>query len=158
MEDERQRQIHADVPELVEGRPHGASDVAPVLPLLRPMAYLRSPILAHHSIEPRSPVPDPDRPSIAIPQAREFVRPLGWATLAAAPVLALFGWQAAVIAAAVAAVIREIDVQIGRTTFSFGDAFVSFPAQDAWPHGVQEEDEVRWKWSPRVRDGYGARG
>ncbi|HEY3523631.1 MAG TPA: hypothetical protein VGK63_08000 [Candidatus Limnocylindrales bacterium] len=39
----------------------------------------------------------------------------------------------------------------GRLRGSFGSGFVGFRG-DGWPHGVQEDDDARWRWgrSPAV--------
>jgi hypothetical protein len=39
-----------------------------------------------------------------------------------------------------------------RVTFSFGQGFLSHPARDDWPHGVQEDDDFRWTWDRASRD------
>lgn len=139
--------------ELLERPSDAGSDVAPVL--LRPVAHLRSPIVEHRSTEPLP--PDSDRPSLVILPVRELIAPLAWAVLPAIPVLALLGWQAALIVGAAAALIRELDSRVGRATFSFGDGFLPFRPLNAWPQGVQEEDDVRWNWSPAYHQ-HGARG
>lgn len=51
---------------------------------------------------------------------------------------------AATIAAVVA--IRFIDRHVA---FSFGEGFVGYRGDPAWPHGVQEDDDVRWDWRHR---------
>lgn len=128
--------------------------------LFRPVAQLRSPIVERCSTEPRPPDLDPDRPSLAIPPVRALIRPVIWAILPALPVVTLVGWQPALIVGVVAAVIRDLDIRIGRATFSFGDGFLPFRAQNAWPRGVQEEDRVHWNWSPpgSARSGHGGHG
>ena len=40
-----------------------------------------------------------------------------------------------------------------RASFGFGDGFLPYRAQDGWPHGVQEEDDVHWNWSA-AQDGH----
>ena len=32
--------------------------------------------------------------------------------------------------------------------FSFGEGFVGYRPDPAWPQGVQEDDDVRWDWRP----------
>jgi hypothetical protein len=39
--------------------------------------------------------------------------------------------------------IRRID---RRVPFSFGEGFVGYRADLGWPHGVQEDDDIRWNW------------
>ncbi|MEA2608944.1 MAG: hypothetical protein QOJ75_1187 [Chloroflexota bacterium] len=122
--------------------------------LFRPEARLRSPIVSHRPTAPgpaAQPAAHPDVPAFVLPPARELVRPMLWAFLAAAPVLALFGWLPAIVTGAVAVVVRVLDIRVGRATFSFGDGFLPFRGDLRWPRGVQEEDDVHWNWSP-VRD------
>ena len=51
------------------------------------------------------------------------------------------------MAGALAIVVHELRVRISGSTVSFGDGFLPYRAQDGWPHGVQEDDDVRWRWS-----------
>lgn len=39
---------------------------------------------------------------------------------------------------------RRIDRHI---PFSFGEGFVGYRPDPGWPHGVQEDDDVRWNWN-----------
>ena len=36
-----------------------------------------------------------------------------------------------------------------RVPFSFGEGFVGYRPDPVWPHGVQEDDDVRWDWQRR---------
>jgi hypothetical protein len=45
----------------------------------------------------------------------------------------------------VAAIVRTLG---RRITFSFGAGFVGYRAEMDWPQGVQEDDDVRWRWRP----------
>jgi hypothetical protein len=40
-----------------------------------------------------------------------------------------------------------------RVPFTFGEGFVGYRPDPVWPHGVQEDDDVRWDWHPRERRG-----
>jgi hypothetical protein len=40
--------------------------------------------------------------------------------------------------------IRRIDRSV---PFSFGEGFVGYRADVGWPHGIQEDDDVRWNWA-----------
>jgi hypothetical protein len=51
---------------------------------------------------------------------------------------------------ALAAVVRFIDRHV---SFSFGEGFVGYRGDPAWPRGVQEDDDVRWDWRPRTANG-----
>ena len=44
----------------------------------------------------------------------------------------------------------SIPLIINGVPFSFGEGFVGYRPDTAWPRGVQEDDDVRWDW--RVRD------
>ncbi len=45
----------------------------------------------------------------------------------------------------VAAILRTID---RRITFSFGAGFLGYRSDMGWPQGVQEDDDVHWRWRP----------
>ena len=45
----------------------------------------------------------------------------------------------------VAAIVRTLD---RRITFSFGAGFVGYRSDMDWPRGVQEDDDVHWRWRP----------
>lgn len=126
-------------------RPDGAG------PRVKPVAVarvsrLRSPIMEHRDVSPW-PV-DEDRPAVLLPPLRAFLGPSALALLIGAPVLLLAGWQLAILAAAAAPVIRELERRGARANFSLGDGFLPYKADLGWPQGVQEDDEVRWHWSP----------
>lgn len=38
-----------------------------------------------------------------------------------------------------------------RVTFEFADGFLAFRGRDEWPHGVQEEYDVRYSWPSTAR-------
>jgi hypothetical protein len=139
--------------ELIERTGVAGRDAWPEL--LRPVARLRSPIMEHRSIQPLP--ADPDRMTVVLPPARDFIRPMAWAMLAAVPVLALVGWQAAIVVGAATAFIREVDRRVGRSDFTFADGFLGFRTRAEWPRGVQEDDDVRWNWSG-AQHGQGAQG
>jgi hypothetical protein len=150
MDQDTQRRSQA--PDL--GTIEGTDASAPLAPVLvRSAAHLRSPILEQRSAAPAPPPADPDRPGLDIPAVPVILRAVGWALLPAIPVLLLVGWLPAVVLGVVALGAREMR----HASFGFGDGFLPFRAQDGWPRGVQEEDDVHWDWSP-LRDGHGARG
>jgi hypothetical protein len=35
-----------------------------------------------------------------------------------------------------------------HVTFTFGEGFVGYRGDPAWPQGVQEDDDVHWSWKP----------
>jgi hypothetical protein len=43
------------------------------------------------------------------------------------------------------------------SSFSFGQGFVGYRPDPAWPQGVQEDDDVHWNWRPRRAAGGEAR-
>jgi hypothetical protein len=47
---------------------------------------------------------------------------------------------------ALGASIRYVDRHVA---FSFGEGFVGYRGDPAWPQGVQEDDDVRWDWGRR---------
>lgn len=121
--------------------------------LTRPVACLRSPIMEHRPPQPLP--PDSERMTVVLPAARDVIRPLAWATLVAVPLLALVGWQAAIAVGATTALIREVDRRVGRSELSFASGFLGYRTRPEWPHGVREDDDVRWNWSKAQR-GQGA--
>ena len=36
-----------------------------------------------------------------------------------------------------------------RVPFSFGEGFLGYRPDPAWPQGVQEDDDVHWDWRTR---------
>jgi hypothetical protein len=42
------------------------------------------------------------------------------------------------------------------SSFSFGQGFVGYRPDPAWPQGVQEDDDVHWNWRPHTASGPGA--
>jgi hypothetical protein len=135
--------------ELFEGVPGGGPKAHPQA--VAPVSRVRSPILEARRVEwSRF---DDERPSLVLPPLRSFVGPSGFALLIAAPILLLAGWQWALVAGLGASVYRELDRRIGRTGFSLGDGFLPYRAQTGWPQGVQEDDDVRWNWTPPAAAG-----
>ncbi|MEA2630589.1 MAG: hypothetical protein QOE66_808 [Chloroflexota bacterium] len=124
--------------------------------LLRPAVQIHSPILRHGSTN-EPPARDPLRPSLVLPPIRALVRPALWSVVAAIPLLVRVGWQAALVAAALVIVVREVRVRVSGSTVTFGGGFLPYRASEGWPHGVQEDDDVRWHWPP-VRAVTPARG
>jgi hypothetical protein len=125
----------------------GRAEPEPVL--FRPVSRIRSPILERRALEPRR-AGDPERPAVTLPPLRHMARPVSWAILPAMPMLLWVGWAPAIIVGTVVVVLRELHIRFDRSAISFGEGFLPYRAQDGWPHGVQEEDEVRWDWSPRA--------
>jgi hypothetical protein len=43
-----------------------------------------------------------------------------------------------------AGLLRAIHRRVG---FSFGEGFIGYRSDDAWPRGIQEDDDVHWQWT-----------
>jgi hypothetical protein len=145
--------------ELIEGTLPMGPNVIPEA--VAPVSRLRSPIMERRPLQLLP--PNDDLPSVLLPPLRSFVAPLGLALLVAAPILLVAGWQVAILAGIGAAGYRALDRRIGRAGFTLGDGFLPYRPQTGWPQGVQEDDEVRWNWSPvrgaaTPRDGQPAPG
>jgi hypothetical protein len=50
-------------------------------------------------------------------------------------------------------VIGQIGAFGRRVPFTFGEGFLGYRGDPAWPQGVQEDDDFRWNWRPRERSG-----
>jgi len=150
MDQEPPRQERSATGALIERDSDGSRDAMPVL--FRTEPNLRSPLVDHHvgEVVPRG--LGSEGPTLLLPPARAFIRPAAWAIVVAAPLLVLIGWQVAAVLGALAAVARELDARFRRANVSFAQGFLPFRDRSAWPRGVQEEDEVHWNWSPRVRN------
>jgi len=112
----------------------------------RPIGHIRSPLVARRADRQSTPSDGP--PGIELPPFRSFLGPLAWVVVLATPVLLRVGWQAAAVMAVVALMIREARLRANRSTISFGEGFLGYTAREGWPHGVQEDDDVHWNWSP----------
>ena len=112
----------------------------------RPDGHMRSPILARRA-DPE-PAPTDDLTRVDLPPIQAFFWPLVWVLVAGLPVLIRVGWQAAAVMAVIALIVREAHLRADRSTISFGEGFLGYRAHDGWPHGVQEDDDVHWNWSP----------
>ena len=136
---------------MIERQAVGGWDVWPELVLAS--GRLRSPILEHRVPQPIP--PDPEQVTVALPAARDALRPIGWATLIALPALVLLGWEAAIAIGFTGALIRAVDGRVARSDLSFASGFLGYRAEPGWPRGVQEDDDVRWNWSS-AQGGQGA--
>jgi len=138
------RRANAADHDLIEGA--NGVGLRAILEAVAPASRLRSPIMEHRRVE--LPLREDDRASVQLPPFRTLMGPTGLALLVAAPILLLAGWQLAVMAGLGAAGYRELDRRIGRAGFSLGDGFLPYRPQTDWPQGVQEDNDVRWNWSP----------
>ena len=59
---------------------------------------------------------------------------------------ALHDPRAGLAVAAGAWLLQEIRVVVDMIPFSFGEGFIGYRADQGWPQGVQEDDDVRWSW------------
>jgi hypothetical protein len=123
----------------------------------QPDGHMRSPILARRA-DPQPATADVP-PGVEMPPLRTFLGPLVWVLVLGLPVLLRVGWQAAAIIAVVALMVREARLRADRSTISFGEGFLGYRGRDGWPHGVQEDDDVHWKWKAvrSAQQGRGAR-
>ena len=132
------------------GEPHYGPPVDGEEPVLvRPVAHLRSPLFD----EP-APLRSPSGPGqrIPVPDVLRAIRPYLVPIVAIGlPFLAIAGgdWLWVVIGVTVAAIVMHELAQ--RVTFTFAEGFLAFRNRDEWPHGVQEEYDVRYSW-PSARD------
>lgn len=113
--------------------------------LARPVAQFSSPIMRRRVVRPLA--PDPDRIGFTIPPVRDVIGPMAWGIVAGVAVLALVGWQAAIIGGVTAAIYRALDQRVSRLEFSFADGFLGFRTTPELAHGVREDNDVRWNWS-----------
>jgi hypothetical protein len=112
--------------------------------LAQPTARIRSPLI---DPAPRSAGLHDVPPTIPMPPLRTFISPLVWAIVPAVPVLLRVGWEASAVVGVVAILIREARLRATRSSLSFADGFLAYAGDSRWPHGVQEDDDVHWKWS-----------
>jgi hypothetical protein len=113
---------------------------------------MRSPLMDRRRSDP-PPIGD-ERPTIVLPPLRELMEPSAVAIVIAAPLLVLAGWQLALIAGLGATILREVERRMPASS-SFAAGFLPYQADDAWPRGVREDDDVRWNWS-KAQPGKGA--
>lgn len=106
-------------------------------------AHLRSHVVDDRSIELLS--VDLDRPTVELPPLAELVGVLLWSLVPAVPLLALLGWQPAVVTAGLCVLIRSVSRRAAQSSSVFADGFLRFRG-DVRAQGVQEEDDVRWRW------------
>jgi hypothetical protein len=134
--------LQSDLIDIDFVRPMGGMDTRPVLH--RPTARIRSPLM-----EPLSETSRQRTEAVAfeLPPIRELIVPVAWLLVAGLPILVRVGWQAAVVAGVIALILREGRLRADRSTLSFGDGFLAYAGTNGWPHGVQEDDDVRWNWA-----------
>lgn len=126
------------------GEPQSESPFAGEEPVLvRPVAHLRSPLF-----DERAPLP-PTSLGGHIP-ARDVLRAIGphlvLVVVIGVPFLLVAGsdWLWVVGGLTLAAIaLHEL---ARRVTFTFAEGFLAFRNRDEWPHGVQEEYDVRYSW------------
>lgn len=111
--------------------------------------------MEHRPVEPLPPAVEP--PGLELPPLQAFIGPARFALIVAAPVLLFVGLQVALIVAVAAPFVRALRDRADRTTISRGEGFLPYRAETGWPHGVQEDDDVRWNWSAAA-GGRGAAG
>jgi hypothetical protein len=127
------------------GKPQSESPFVGEEPVLvRPVAQLRSPLF-----DERAPLPPTGGPGGHIPPL-DVLRAIGPylvpVVAIGVPVLSVAGgdWLWVVCGLTIAAVaLHEL---ARRVTFTFAEGFLAFRSRDEWPHGVQEEYDVRYSW------------
>lgn len=140
-----------DAPRRAEAAAEELLDAERVVPRIvafpvEPAGALRSPILEHRPIRP---LPrDAMGLTVALPPIGALVGPSRIALLVAAPVWLAISLQAALLVAVVAFAYRFMHGLGDRAGFSIGEGFLPYRARLDWPQGVQEDDDVRWNWSP----------
>lgn len=130
-----------EAPELIEGWVTGGPRPVPIA--VEPNARMRHPIMEHRVFEP---LPASEGPTVVLPPVGDLRGPTAVALLVAAPLALLVGWQVAIAAGLVATILREVERRV-PASYSFAAGFLPYRRDDEWPHGVREDDEVRWNWS-----------
>lgn len=131
-----------EAPELVEGWVTGAPRPIPIT--VEPFARMCSPIMEHRGFEAIAPAEE--GPAVVLPPLSDLKGPTAVAVLVAAPLALVAGWQLGLAAGLVATILREVERRV-PASYSFAAAFMPYRRDDAWPHGVREDDDVRWNWS-----------
>ncbi len=96
---------------------------------------------------------DRDRPSVALPPLADVLGALLWSLLPGVPLFALVGWQAALIAGGMGLLVQTWSRRAARPGVQFADGFLQFRGDEGRARGVQEDDEVRWRWPGRAVTG-----
>ncbi|MBI3749910.1 MAG: hypothetical protein HY262_13860 [Chloroflexi bacterium] len=87
-----------------------------------------------------------DRPSVALPPLGDLLGMLAWSLVPAVPLLALVDWQAAAVVGGAGLLVREIRRRGGRPEATFANGFLQFQGDEGRARGIQEDDDVRWRW------------
>jgi hypothetical protein len=112
--------------------------------LVRPVAHLRSPLFDEPVPLPPTSGPGGHIPAVDVLRAvGPYLIPI---VVIGMPLLAVAGgdWLWLIIGLALAAIALHELAQ--RITFTFAEGFLAFRNRDEWPHGVQEEYDVRYSW------------
>ena len=109
-----------------------------------------SPILDHPAGADPPASPGQGHQSSGDRHRRPFVAEIWPVVAIAAPVAYLdVGWALIVgCLVAGALLVRRVGHRVG---FGFGDGFVAFRSDLGWPRGVQEDDDVHWRWRTTSR-------
>lgn len=93
-----------------------------------------------------------ERPSVALPPLGDLLGMLAWSLVPAVPLLALVDWQAAAVVGGAGLLVRAIRRRGGRPEATFANGFLQFQGDGGRARGVQEDDDVRWRWAGRGGD------
>lgn len=120
---------------------------APVRPILvRPVAHIRSPILAKPTRMQARAHSDELETMPITELIREFWPTVSPVVVVGGAFLLLANDQWATFAAGTTAVAIAMRAVARRITFTFADGFLAFRKDESWPRGVQEEYDVRYAW------------
>ena len=134
--------------EPMDSRASGQADIVARERLVPSAAHLRTSRLDDQAIELLA--QDRERPSVALPPLADLLGVLLWSLVPAVPLLALVSWQAAAVAGAAGLFLRTVHLHSGRPGVAFADGFLQFQGDGGRAPGVQEDDDVRWRWRSRA--------
>ena len=60
--------------------------------------------------------------------------------------VAMHDGRVAVVVGGGAWLFQQLRVFDGMIPFSFGEGFIGYRGDPAWPQGVQEDDDLKWSW------------
>jgi hypothetical protein len=133
----------SDLVELVEVRPGERPTLPPALH--RPVARIRSPIAEHRGWASAQAL-GREGSATALQNAGAPIGPLVRALAVALPIAIVFGPQVGLLAGIGAVAYGALWEGRDGMAFTLGDGFLPYRPDTGWPHGVREDDDVRWSW------------